>query len=114
MSILSGKKVLLGITAGIAAYKTASLVRLFIKLDAEVKVVMTPASKDFITPLTLSTLSKNAVHSAFYDEDEENELWNNHVELGLWADYMLVAPATANTMSKMANGICDNLLLAVY
>jgi phosphopantothenoylcysteine decarboxylase/phosphopantothenate--cysteine ligase len=114
MSILSGKKVLLGITAGIAAYKTASLVRLFIKLDAEVKVVMTPASKDFITPLTLSTLSKNAVHSTFYDEDEENELWNNHVELGLWADYILVAPATANTMSKMVNGICDNLLLAVY
>ena len=115
MSILSGKKVLLGITAGIAAYKTASLVRLFIKLGAEVKVVMTPASKDFITPLTLSTLSKNPVHSTFYDkEDEENELWNNHVDLGLWADYIVIAPATANTMSKMANGICDNLLLAVY
>ena len=115
MSILSGKKVLLGITAGIAAYKTASLVRLFIKLGAEVKVIMTPASKDFITPLTLSTLSKNPVHSTFYDkEDEENELWNNHVDLGLWADYIVVAPATANTMSKMANGICDNLLLAVY
>jgi phosphopantothenoylcysteine decarboxylase/phosphopantothenate--cysteine ligase len=115
MSILSGKKVLLGITAGIAAYKTASLVRLFIKLGAEVKVVMTPASKDFITPLTLSTLSKNPVHSTFYDkEGEENELWNSHVDLGLWADYIVVAPATANTMSKMANGICDNLLLAVY
>ena len=115
MSILSGKKVLLGITAGIAAYKTASLVRLFIKLGAEVKVVMTPASKDFITPLTLSTLSKNPVHSTFYDkEGEENEMWNSHVDLGLWADYIVIAPATANTMSKMANGICDNLLLAVY
>ncbi|WP_405606086.1 bifunctional phosphopantothenoylcysteine decarboxylase/phosphopantothenate--cysteine ligase CoaBC [Polaribacter sp. Asnod1-A03] len=115
MSVLSGKKILLGITAGIAAYKTASLVRLFIKLDAEVKVIMTPASKDFITPLTLSTLSKNPVHSTFYDkEDDENELWNNHVDLGLWADYMVVAPATANTMSKMANGTCDNLLLATY
>jgi len=114
MSVLSGKKILLGITAGIAAYKTASLVRLFIKLDAEVKVVMTPASKDFITPLTLSTLSKNPVHSTFYDKEDENELWNNHVDLGLWADYMVIAPATANTMSKMANGTCDNLLLATY
>ncbi|MCL7754344.1 bifunctional phosphopantothenoylcysteine decarboxylase/phosphopantothenate--cysteine ligase CoaBC [Polaribacter sp. Z022] len=114
MSILSGKKILLGITAGIAAYKTASLVRLFIKLGAEVKVVMTPASKDFITPLTLSTLSKNPVHSTFYDKEDENELWNNHVDLGLWADYMVIAPATANTMSKMANGTCDNLLLATY
>ena len=114
MSVLSGKKVLLGITAGIAAYKTASLVRLFIKLGAEVKVIMTPASKDFITPLTLSTLSKNPVHSTFYDKDEENELWNNHVELGLWADVFLIAPATANTLSKMTNGVCDNLLLATY
>ena len=114
MSILSGKKVLLGITAGIAAYKTASLVRLFIKSGAEVKVVMTPASKDFITPLTLSTLSKNPVHSTFYEKEEENELWNNHVELGLWADIFLIAPATANTLSKMTNGTCDNLLLATY
>ena len=114
MSVLSGKKILLGITAGIAAYKTASLVRLFIKLDAEVQVIMTPASKDFITPLTLSTLSKNPVHSTFYDKEDENELWNNHVELGLWADYFVIAPATANTMSKMANGVCDNLLLATY
>lgn len=114
MSVLRGKKILLGITAGIAAYKTASLVRLFIKLGAEVKVVMTPASKDFITPLTLSTLSKNPVQSTFYDKEEENELWNNHVDLGLWADYMLIAPATANTLSKMANGTCDNLLLATY
>ncbi|WKD87036.1 Coenzyme A biosynthesis bifunctional protein CoaBC [Polaribacter huanghezhanensis] len=114
MSILSGKKVLLAISAGIAAYKTASLVRLFIKSGAEVKVVMTPASKDFITPLTLSTLSKNPVLSTFYDKEEENELWNNHVDLGLWADLMLVAPATANTLSKMANGTCDNLVLATY
>ncbi len=114
MSILSGKKILLGVTAGIAAYKTAHLVRLFIKSGAEVQVVMTPASKDFITPLTLSTLSKNPVHSTFYDQENENELWNNHVELGLWADYMLIAPATANTLSKMSNGTCDNLLLATY
>ena len=114
MSILSGKKILLGVTAGIAAYKTASLVRLFIKSGAEVQVIMTPASKDFITPLTLSTLSKNPVHSTFYDKEEENELWNNHVDLGLWADYMLIAPATANTLSKMTNGGCDNLLLATY
>ncbi|CAM1340805.1 bifunctional phosphopantothenoylcysteine decarboxylase/phosphopantothenate--cysteine ligase CoaBC [Tenacibaculum amylolyticum] len=114
MSVLQGKKVLLGITAGIAAYKTASLVRLFIKSGAEVKVVMTPASKDFITPLTLSTLSKNPVHSTFYDQEDENELWNNHVELGLWADIMLIAPATANTLSKMTKGTCDNLLLATY
>jgi phosphopantothenoylcysteine decarboxylase/phosphopantothenate--cysteine ligase len=114
MSVLKEKKILLGITAGIAAYKTASLVRLFIKLGAEVKVIMTPASKDFITPLTLSTLSKNPVHSAFYSKEDENELWNNHVDLGLWADYMLIAPATANTLSKMANGTCDNLLLATY
>jgi phosphopantothenoylcysteine decarboxylase/phosphopantothenate--cysteine ligase len=114
MSVLSGKKVLLGISAGIAAYKTASLVRLFIKSGAEVKVIMTPASKDFITPLTLSTLSKNPISSTFYDKEDENELWNNHVDLGLWADVMLVAPATANTLSKMANGTCDNLLLATY
>ena len=114
MSVLSGKKVLLGVTAGIAAYKTANLVRLFIKSGAEVKVVMTPASKDFITPLTLSTLSKNPVHSTFYDKEDENELWNNHVDLGLWADVFLIAPATANTLSKMTNGTCDNLLLATY
>ncbi|CAL2055155.1 bifunctional phosphopantothenoylcysteine decarboxylase/phosphopantothenate--cysteine ligase CoaBC [Tenacibaculum sp. 190524A05c] len=114
MSVLQGKKVLLGITAGIAAYKTAGLVRLFIKSGAEVKVIMTPASKDFITPLTLSTLSKNPVHSTFYDQEDENELWNNHVELGLWADLMIIAPATANTLSKMTNGVCDNLLLATY
>ncbi|MUU76848.1 bifunctional phosphopantothenoylcysteine decarboxylase/phosphopantothenate--cysteine ligase CoaBC [Winogradskyella endarachnes] len=114
MSILKDKNILLGITAGIAAYKSASLVRLFIKAGANVKVVMTPASKDFVTPLTLSTLSKNPVYSSFVDEDDDNEVWNNHVDLGLWADLMVVAPATANTMAKMANGVCDNLLLAVY
>ncbi|WP_452599650.1 bifunctional phosphopantothenoylcysteine decarboxylase/phosphopantothenate--cysteine ligase CoaBC [Pontimicrobium sp. MEBiC01747] len=114
MSILSGKNILLGISAGIAAYKTASLVRGFIKAGANVKVVMTPASKDFVTPLTLSTLSKNPVSSTFYNEEDENAVWNNHVELGLWADYFIVAPATANTLSKMANGVCDNLLLATY
>jgi phosphopantothenoylcysteine decarboxylase/phosphopantothenate--cysteine ligase len=114
MSILSGKNILLGITAGIAAYKTASLVRLFIKAGANVKVVMTPASKDFITPLTLSTLSKNPVHSSFTNNDDDNDMWNNHVELGLWADLFITAPATANTLSKMANGTCDNLLLATY
>jgi len=114
MSILSGKNILLGITAGIAAYKTASLVRLFIKAGANVKVVMTPAAKDFITPLTLSTLSKNPVYSSFTNDDDENAMWNNHVELGLWADIFLIAPATANTLSKMANGTSDNMLLATY
>lgn len=114
MSVLGGKKILLGVTAGIAAYKTSFLVRYFIKAGAEVKVVMTPAAKDFVTPLTLSTLSKNPVHSTFYDQSEENELWNSHVDLGLWADFMILAPLTANTMAKMADGICDNLLLATY
>lgn len=114
MSILSGKNILLGITAGIAAYKTANLVRLFIKAGANIKVVMTPASKDFITPLTLSTLSKNPVHSSFTNDEDDNAVWNNHVELGLWADLFIIAPATANTLSKMANGVCDNLLMATY
>jgi len=124
MSILSGKKILLGISGGIAAYKTANLVRLFIKAGADVKVVMTPASKDFVTPLTLSTLSKNPVYSTFFNEEEIvtqngeqvklNPQWNNHVELALWADFMVIAPATANTLSKMVNGNCDNLLIATY
>jgi phosphopantothenoylcysteine decarboxylase/phosphopantothenate--cysteine ligase len=113
MSILSGKKILLGISGGIAAYKTAILVRLFIKNGAEVKVVMTPDAKEFITPLTLSTLSKNPVHSSFTSDDQD-ETWNNHIELGMWADLILICPATANTLSKMANGNCDNLLIAVY
>lgn len=114
LSVLSGKKVLLGVSGGIAAYKTAHLVRLFIKAGAQVQVVMTPASKEFVTPLTLATLSKNPVFSSFYNDDEGEGNWNNHVELALWADFMLVAPATANTLSKMANGTCDNLLLATY
>ena len=114
MSILRGKNILLGITAGIAAYKSASLVRLFIKSGASVKVIMTPAAKKFITPLTLSTLSKNPVISSFTDDNENNAVWNNHVELGLWADLFLVAPATANTLSKMANGRSDNFLVATY
>ena len=113
MSVLRGKKIILGISGGIAAYKTAALVRLFIKAGAHVQVIMTPASLDFITPLTLSTLSKNPVHSKFYNE-EEGAKWNNHVELGLWADIMIIAPATANTLSKMVNGNCDNLLIATY
>ena len=114
MSVLSGKNILLGVTAGIAAYKSAFIVRLLIKNGANVKVVMTPSSKDFVTPLTLSTLSKNEVFSSFTNEDDDNAQWNNHVELGLWADLFIIAPATANTMSKMVNGTCDNLLLAVY
>lgn len=114
MSILEGKKVLLGVTAGIAAYKSAPLVRLFIKAGAQVKVVMTPAAKDFVTPLTLSTLSKNEVLSSFTKEEDENANWNNHVEIGLWADLMVIAPATANTLSKMAAGESDNFLLATY
>ncbi|MFD2909352.1 bifunctional phosphopantothenoylcysteine decarboxylase/phosphopantothenate--cysteine ligase CoaBC [Flavobacterium ardleyense] len=114
MSVLSGKKILLGISGGIAAYKTANLVRLFIKAGAQVQVVMSPASLHFITPLTLATLSKNPVYSTFYNEEEETGEWNNHVALGLWADIMLIAPATANTLSKMANGNCDNLLIATY
>jgi phosphopantothenoylcysteine decarboxylase / phosphopantothenate---cysteine ligase len=114
MSVLSGKKIILGVSGGIAAYKTASLVRLFIKAGAHVQVIMTPASKDFVTPLTLSTLSKNPVHSSFFNDDDLNAVWNNHVDLALWADYIVIAPATANTMSKMVSGNCDNLLIATY
>ncbi|MGI0106609.1 bifunctional phosphopantothenoylcysteine decarboxylase/phosphopantothenate--cysteine ligase CoaBC [Salinimicrobium sp. WS361] len=114
MSVISGKKILLGVTAGIAAYKTAFLVRLFVKAGAQVKVIMTPAAKEFVTPLTLSTLSKNGVISSFTKEEDDNDEWNNHVEMGLWADLMLIAPATANTLSKMAQGHSDNFLLATY
>ncbi|MGB3592431.1 MAG: bifunctional phosphopantothenoylcysteine decarboxylase/phosphopantothenate--cysteine ligase CoaBC [Nonlabens sp.] len=112
--LLSGKKILLGVTGGIAAYKSSFIVRLLVKAGASVKVVMTPAARDFVTPLTLSTLSKNPVLSHFTNEDDENDTWNNHVELGLWADLLIIAPATANTMSKMTHGATDNLLLAVY
>ncbi len=119
MAVLSGKNILLGVTGGIAAYKAAFLVRLLVKKGANVKVVMTSSAKEFVTPLTLSTLSKNEVFSSFTKEATEdnpdvNSLWNNHVELALWADFILIAPATANTMSKMASGAADNLLLAVY
>src|ERR1041385_1925532 len=110
--MLSGKRILLGVTGSIAAYKSALLTRLLIKAGAEVKIVMTPASVDFITPLTLATLSKNPVLTSFA-KDETGE-WHNHVDLGLWADAMVIAPASANTIAKMSNGICDNLLLAVY
>ncbi len=112
--MLRGKKILLGITGGIAAYKTTFLVRLFIKAGAEVKVVMTQSAGSFVSPLTLATLSKNPVLEDFVNEEDGSISWNNHVELGLWADFMVIAPATANTLSKMANGVCDNLLLATY
>ncbi len=114
MSVLSGKKILLGITAGIAAYKTPFLIRLLIKAGAEVQVVISPAAKDFVTPLTLSTLSKKPVYSSFFKEEDKDATWNSHVDLALWADYMLFAPLTANTMAKMAQGVTDNLLMAVY
>lgn len=110
--MFSGKNILLGVTGGIAAYKTANLIRLFKKAGANVQVIMTPAAKQFITPLTLSALSENPVFSEFSDINTGK--WNSHVELGLWADFFIVAPATANTIGKMANGLCDNLLIATY
>ena len=110
--MLTGKKILVGVTGSIAAYKAAVLVRLLIKESAEVKVIMTPAASDFITPLTLSTLSRNPVLTQF--SNDETGTWNSHVELGLWADAFVVAPASANTLAHMAHGICDNLLLATY
>lgn len=110
--MLSGKKIILGVTASIAAYKAAVLTRLLVKAGAEVRVVMTPAAHDFITPLTLSTLSRNPVLTPFIRD--EAGTWNNHVDLALWADAIVIAPASANTIAKMAHGGCDNLLLAVY
>ena len=110
--MLKGKKVLLGITASIAAYKTAELVRLFKKEGASVKVIQTEASLRFVSPLTLSTLSENHVQSVMVDKDSYE--WNSHVDLGLWADIFVIAPLTANTMAKMVNGECNNLLLATY
>jgi len=110
--MLEGKKIILGICGSIAAYKSASLIRLLVKAGAEVQVVMTPDSTNFITPLTLSTLSKNPV-LVEYSVPETGE-WNNHVELGLWGDLFIIAPASANTMAKMANGLSDNLLTGVY
>ncbi|SFE50563.1 bifunctional phosphopantothenoylcysteine decarboxylase/phosphopantothenate--cysteine ligase CoaBC [Thermoflexibacter ruber] len=110
--MIKNKKILLGVTGSIAAYKSAFLVRLLVKAGAEVKVIMSQSATDFVAPLTLSTLSKNPVLIDF-QKDKTGE-WNNHVELGLWADVMLIAPASANTIAKMANGLCDNLLLATY
>jgi phosphopantothenoylcysteine decarboxylase / phosphopantothenate---cysteine ligase len=108
--MLQGKKILLGVTGSIAAYKAAVLVRLLVKQGAEVKVIMTEAAKDFVTPLSLSTLSKNDVLADMTD----NDTWANHVMLGRWANVMLVAPLSCNSLAKMANGLCDNLLMAVY
>ncbi len=110
--ILNGKKILIGVTGSIAAYKAALLVRLLVKQGAVVKVLMTDSARDFITPLTLATLSKNPVLSSFVSSDDGT--WTNHVELGLWADALVIAPASANTLAKCASGICDNLLTAVY
>jgi len=109
---LQGKKIILCVTGSIAAYKAAYLLRGFLKQGAEVQVVMTPYAKEFISPLTLSTLSGRAVLSEFFSRNDG--LWNSHVDLGLWADLLIVAPATASTMGKMANGICDNLLVTTY
>jgi phosphopantothenoylcysteine decarboxylase/phosphopantothenate--cysteine ligase len=110
--MLKGKNILVGVTGGIAAYKTATIVRLLVKNGADVKVIMTDHAKEFITPLTLSTLSKNPVLTEFFNP--ENGDWNSHVDLGLWAHLFLIAPATANTLAKMANGVADNLLLTTY
>ena len=114
MSVLSDKKVLNGISGGIAAYKIPILVRLLIKLKSSVRIVMTPNSKNFVSPLTLSTLSRNEVLSSFTKEEKDNPTWNNHVELAKWSDLMIIAPATSNTISSMANAKCDNLLLATF
>jgi phosphopantothenoylcysteine decarboxylase/phosphopantothenate--cysteine ligase len=111
--MLSGKKILVGVTGSIAAYKTAYLIRELIKLEAEVKVIMTKASCDFISPLTLSTLSKNPVAIEFVKDEESGE-WENHVALGLWADLFIIAPTSANTLSKLVSGNADNLLVATY
>ena len=108
--MLQGKKVLLGVCGSIAAYKAALLVRLLVKAEAEVQVILTTSASEFITPLTLATLSKRPVLTHFVRD--EGGLWNNHVELGLWADALVIAPASANTVGKMANGFCDNLLAA--
>jgi len=110
--MLRNKNIILGVCGSIAAYKSAILVRLLIKAGANVRVILTADAANFITPLTLATLSKNPVYTKYFEE--ETGVWSNHVELGLWADYMIIAPASANTIGKMANGLCDNLLSAVY
>ena len=114
MSVLAQKNILIGVSGGISAYKIPLLIRKLIKLNSNVKVVMTPSSKEFVTPLTLSTVSKNEVFSEFTTEKNSNPTWNNHVELAEWADIFIIAPATSNTISSMAHARCDNLLLACY
>lgn len=109
---MQGKRILLGISGGIAAYKIAYLIRILKKQGAEVRAIMTPASSDFISPLVVATISENPVHSEFWNKKTGE--WTNHVELALWADVLIIAPATANTLAKMATGICDNLLMATY
>ena len=114
MSILHDKQILLGISGSIAAYKTPTIARLLVKAGAKVQVVMTEAAKGFVTPLTLSTLTDREVLTSFTQEDNDNDVWNNHVSLGIWADLMLIAPASANTIAKMATAAADNLLMATY
>ena len=109
---LQGKKIVVGITGSIAAYKTCSLIRLFIKAGAEVQVVITPAGKEFITPVTLSALTSKPVVSEFFSQRDGS--WHSHVALGLWADAMIIAPCTASTIGKMAHGIADNMLITTY
>ena len=114
MSVLAQKNILVGVSGGIAAYKTPLLIRQLVKLKSNVKVVMTPSSNEFVTPLTLSTVSKNDVFSEFTTAKNNNPTWNNHVELVEWADIFIIAPATSNTISSMSSARCDNLLLACY
>jgi len=114
MSVLAQKNILIGVSGGIAAYKIPILVRLLVKLDCRIKVVMTPSSKEFVTPLTLSTLSNNSVYSEFTSEKDGNPKWNNHIDLAEWADIFIIAPATSNSISSMAHAKCDNLLMACF